>query len=211
MTADPFYAGLPEEAPAPVPVRVVEPGEVVEPVLIEWTQRCAFKAKPCALCGKPKGSKVHTPRKTATCAFKRQNGCASCGKARKDPGHFGAPETFNAFAGRDPMIYRSQLAAMEEMLSPLLAVSGLPKGLAYVLVEGEVSFGDERERDQGNHRVLLEKALGDVLEADGYLPSDSWEHYEFGGFQRQETPGVSAVRLMLFPKAPELPAQGALL
>jgi hypothetical protein len=39
-------------------------------------------------------------------------------------------------------------------------------------VEGEVSFGDGRERDQGNHRVIVEKALGDALVRGGYLPDD---------------------------------------
>jgi hypothetical protein len=207
VDGDRFYEGG-----VGVEARTVEAGEVVEPVLIEWEQRCSYKSKPCGVCGKPKSNPAHRkPEKGGTCSFRRQLGCARCGKARKDPDHFGAPDTFNAFAGRDPMIYRSQLAAMEEMLSPLIAASGLPKGLDYVLVEGRVSFGDGRERDQGNHRVLLEKALGDVLEADGYLPSDSWDHYEFGGFQREEVAGVSRVSLMLFPRAPEEPAQGALL
>jgi hypothetical protein len=210
MSADPFYEGG-----VGVEARTVEPGEHVEPVVIEWTQRCSYKSKPCKRCGRPKSNPVHRkPDKGGTCEFQRQLGCDRCGKARKHADHFGAPESFNIFAGRRPEVYRSQLASWEEMLSPLLAASGLPKGLDHVLVEGRVSFGNEHEHDQGNHRVILEKALGDVLEADGYLPSDSWDHYEFGGFQREEQPGVSRVELMLFPQAPKVPeppAQGALL
>jgi hypothetical protein len=171
----------------------------LEPVPIEKVAECAFRAKPCKRCGKTKASKVHTPKKTATCAFQRQNGCAACGRAKGDPAHFGAPESFNVFAGRDPNVYRSLMDTWKAILVPLLEASDLPKGLAHVLVEGEVSFGDGRERDQGNARVLIEKALGDALVSAGYLSADTWAHYEFGGYERAEEAGVSAVRLMLFP------------
>jgi hypothetical protein len=67
-------------------------------------------------------------------------------------------------------------------------------------VEGEVSFGDGRDRDQGNHRVIVEKAVvGDALVRGGFLPNDTWSRYEFGGLQWHDEPGVSRTRLLLFP------------
>lgn len=207
---DPFYDGLPREAPAP---RVAEPGEQIEPVEIVVEQLCVYKRKPCGLCGKPKSNPVHRV-KGGSCSFKRQLGCARCGKAKAHADHFGAPESFNLVAGRDPNTYRSIIESWKKVLAPLLAESGLPAGLAHVLVEGDVSFGDERARDQGNHRVLIEKAVGDALVEHGYLPSDSWAHYEFGGLARREEPGVNRTRLMLFAAAlsvPAAPLQGELL
>jgi hypothetical protein len=179
---------------------VTEPRERLEPVMIEQVGQCFFEAKPCGRCGKPKSNRVHTPKKTATCVFQAKRGCARCGRNKGDVAHFGAPESFNYLAGRDPKVYRAKIEQWKALLFDLLAASDLPKGLTHVLVEGEVSFGDSRKgRDQGNHRVLVEKALGDALVTGGWLPDDTWDHYEFGGFARIEEPGVSAVRLMLFP------------
>lgn len=225
MSDDPFYAGLEEdEQPAPdlawPEVRVCEPGEAVEPVTILIRRQCEFVAKPCKLCGKPKGSKVHTPKKTATCAFKRQNGCATCGLAKSHIDHAGAPESFNIFAsgggqqrGGGWEMYQSAKKRQEAVLRPALLASGLPKGLARVVVEGECSFGDAAQRDQGNFRVIPEKALGDLLKTEGFLPNDKWAQYEFGNLALKED-GENWLRLTLFPSAPEPeepPAQGALL
>jgi hypothetical protein len=60
-------------------------------------------------------------------------------------------------------------------------------------------FPDRRRRDQGNHRFIVEKALGDALVAGGWLPDDTWEHYEFGGLAMRVERGESWTRLMLFP------------
>lgn len=181
-------------------------GEPVEPVMIEQVAECDYQAKPCGLCGKPKSNAVHRKKNEAEgkpfCPFGRKIGCARCGRPKGDPVHFGAPESFNYLAGRDPKIYRAKLDQWKAILRPLLEASGLPRPLAHVLVEGEVSFGHARDLDQGNHRVLIEKALGDALEDGGWLANDSWAHYEFGGYVRAEQPGVSAVRLVLFPTLP---------
>jgi hypothetical protein len=69
-------------------------------------------------------------------------------------------------------------------------------------VEGEVTFPDTGRRDQGNYRVILEKALGDALVTGGWLRDDSWDHYEFGGLTMRVWPGESATRLMIFPMNP---------
>lgn len=218
MTADPFYEGLPGEMPE---LRRCEPGEHVEPVAIEHTLVCSFKAKTCGLCDKPKSNPVHRKKNVQEgkpfCAFKRRNGCAHCGKAKNDPDHLGAPESFNVFASGGWEAYQGAKKRWHVVLDPLLRAGELPLGLAHVMVEGECSFGDDRERDQGNHRVVIEKALGDVLVEGGWLAGDKWHQYEFGGLRRVEEPGVNRIRLMLFPSAPRpagdepAPAQGALL
>lgn len=174
----------------------------VEPVEITITGQCTYKRKPCGRCGKAKTNPVHrAPGKGGTCEFQRKLGCASCGQAKAWVGHLGAPESFNVFAGRDPNVYRAAIDRWSEALGPLLDGSGLPRGLARVVAEGEVSFGDETERDQGNYRVIVEKALGDALVRGGFLPKDTWAFYEFGGLQRRDERGVSRTRLILFPSA----------
>jgi hypothetical protein len=172
----------------------------LQPVELEILGQCTYKAKPCGLCGKARTNAVHN-KKRGTCPFRRQLGCATCGKAKSWAGHLGAPESFNVIAGRNPQIYRAAVERWAEALGPLLTQSGLPRGLGKVVAEGEVSFGDEHDRDQGNFRVIVEKALGDALVRGGYLQSDTWSRYEFGGLQRREEPGVRRTRLMLFPSA----------
>lgn len=168
------------------------------PVEIEIVRVCAFKAKTCATCGRPKSNPVHR-KKGGTCVFRRRNGCATCGLAKSHADHYGAPESFNALAGRDPQVYRQQIETWGKVLKPLLEASGLPKGLGRVMVEGECSFGDAKDRDQGNHRVMIEKALGDALVSGGWLEADTWTRYEFGGLARREDGRRNWTRLMLFP------------
>lgn len=207
--SDPFYDGLEGELPEAV---WASPGQAVEPARIEHVRVCAWKMKPCGVCGKPKSNKVHA--KGGTCKFARKQGCEHCGKPKAHPDHIGAPESFNLFTHGSWAAYQTAKQRWHVVLEPLLARCGLPRGLAFVLVEGEVSFGDEKDRDQGNHRVVIEKALGDVLVEMGFLAGDKWHQYEFGGLQRIEEPGVNRIRLTLFPRAPapeREPAQGELL
>ena len=66
-----------------------------------------------------------------------------------------------------------------------------------------MSFGDNVERDRGNHAVMLDKALGDALVAGGWLTKDSWARYGFGELQRREDGKANRTRLMIFPRAPQ--------
>lgn len=178
----------------------------LEPVLIEITAECIYKPKPCGACGRGKGHPSHR-RKGGTCVFVRRIGCATCGKPKNWSGHVGPPESFNAMAGRNPEVYRGAVRQWATVLGPLLRASDLPMGLGRVVVEGVVSFGDDHDRDQGNHRVIIEKALGDALVRGGYLVADTWKRYEFGDLQRADEPGVGRTRLMLFPTLEPEPPQ----
>jgi hypothetical protein len=190
------------DVPEPEPPRL-------EPVLLEQVRLCHFKAKGCGRCGLARTNRAHT---SGACEFQRRNGCARCGGNKGDPVHFGQPPSYNAMASgvgaSSPMIYATMKAKWQEIFDGLLRASGLPRGLARVFAEGEVTFPDQREdRDQGNFRVVIEKALGDALEAGGWLPRDDWSHYEFGGLTQRYQRGESATRVYLFPTAaaPALP------
>ena len=73
----------------------------------------------------------------------------------------------------------------------LLLASGLPKPLRHVEVTARLRFPQKRQRDEGNFRVILEKACGDALVAGGWLPDDSAEHYSFGRVEFEASRGAN--------------------
>lgn len=199
----PEWLGQGEHDDDPPPVTWACVGQHLEPVMIEHVQVCAWKQKPCGTCGKPKSNKVHrSPEKGGTCAFQRRLGCERCGKAKADADHLGAPESFNLFASGSWEAYQGAKKRWHAVLAPLLRRAGLPKGLGSVFAEATCVFPTQGRRDKGNHRVVLEKALGDVLVEEGYIVDDSWDFYDFGNVDREHKPGVSGVRVVLFPRAP---------
>lgn len=188
----------------------------LEPVELEIVRACHFKAKPLA-CRDCKAERRRATKSTPCehCGSKalpiKRQGCARCGAAKGDRSHVGAPPSLNVLGSGDPAIYMGMKARWQEHLVELLDASGLPRGLAYVLVEGEITFPDRGRRDQGNFRVLIEKALGDALVhgwdgvPGGWLEDDDWTRFEFGGLAYRYEPGVSRTRLMIFPRAPQTP------
>jgi hypothetical protein len=125
--------------------------------------------------------------------------CRSCGQAKTHPDHHGYPPSLNALGDGNRFAYRNLKVAWETRFLEMLGETDLPHGLARVTVEGVITFPTRARRDQGNHRFLLEKALGDALTAGGWLPDDDWEHFSFGGLEAEYVKGEARVRLMLFP------------
>jgi hypothetical protein len=148
----------------------------LEPVELEIVRQCHFKAK-----GEGK------------------RGCGRCGAPKWDVTHIGAPPSINLLGSGNPQAYQGMKARWQALLSDHLRASGLPTGLERVLVEGQITFPDRGRRDQGNYRVLLEKALGDALKVGGWLDDDDWSRYEFGGLAYAYERGVSRTRLIIFP------------
>lgn len=176
---------------------------MLEPVEIVWVRRCHFKAKPCKACGKPKSSKVHTPKKTATCAFKRQNGCATCGLPKSHGDHFGAPPSVNLFGSGDRgPESRLKLELQAMILAELERLDALPRPMESVIVECQMTFPDAAGRDGGNLKAPLEKALGDALVEGGWLTADHFYpacRFTFGGIQSRYEKGVLGTRLLFMP------------
>jgi len=71
----------------------------------------------------------------------------------------------------------------EQWLQIALLEQRVPKGLSSVAARATIRFKQRRRRDEGNHRTLIEKALGDVLVSGGWLPDDTPEHYRFGAVE----------------------------
>lgn len=167
------------------------PGEAA-PVELELVQHHAYRSK-------GKGTR----------------GCAVCRQAKAHPDHLGAPPSLSVMDTNGHFVYSAYKAAWQQLLAEALERAGLPRGLQHVLAEGECTFPDQRRRDQGNHRFMVEKALGDALVegspksvrekqpaaaiAGGWLEDDAWRFYEFGGLAARYEKGVSKTRLILFP------------
>jgi hypothetical protein len=188
---DLFPDGEPETAkprrggrkPPTVPWVPPEEKPPLEPVVILIARECHFKKKP-----------PHPE------TGKKQNGCLRCGNAKSWEGHLGVPPSLNVGgSGQNHFTYQNTKKAWQAIMEKKLAETGLPRGLGRITVEGEMCFGDRADRDQGNFRYLVEKALGDMLEDQGYLENDAWARYEFGNLKYRYEKGVAYTKLMLFP------------
>lgn len=128
-----------------------------------------------------------------------QRGCGVCGAAKTAVVHHGYPPSLNALGDGNRFAYRAMKTAWEERLVSLIERTDLPRPLARVTVEGLLTVPDRTRRDQGNFRVILEKALGDALVLGGWLEDDDWSRYSFGGLEFRYVKGESGLRLILFP------------
>jgi len=114
--------------------------------------------------------------------------------------HVGTPKSLNVGGSSfNKHAYQAMKRGWEDRLIELLAAAGMPR-CERVVVEGLMTFPDRRKRDQGNYRYMIEKALGDALVRGGWLLDDDWDRYEFGGLGYRYEAGVSATRLVLFPR-----------
>lgn len=93
----------------------------------------------------------------------------------------GTPKSLNEIG------YRSHWSAgrkakldWEQWLGTALMVARVPRKLSFVSASATLHFKQRRRRDAGNFAALLDKALGDVLQAAGYLEDDTPEFYRFG-------------------------------
>jgi len=93
----------------------------------------------------------------------------------------GTPPSFNAVGLRSHWaVGRRHKLQWQEWLSIALMEQAVPRGLERVAATATIRFKQRRRRDEGNFRVILEKALGDVLQAGGWLADDTPEQYRFG-------------------------------
>lgn len=78
----------------------------------------------------------------------------------------------------------------------------LPHPCERILVEAEITFPTLQSRDQGNFRVLIEKALGDCLVEHRWLEDDAFypvSYFEFGNLSARYEKGVKRLDLVLLP------------
>lgn len=93
----------------------------------------------------------------------------------------GTPPSLNQIGYRSHWsVGRKAKQDWEQMLGIALLEQRVPRKLNTVRASATLHFRQRRRRDAGNFAALLDKALGDVLQAAGYLEDDTPEYYRFG-------------------------------
>jgi len=92
----------------------------------------------------------------------------------------GTPPSFNVTAGAHWTKHRKAKRDWQDWLGLAMMAKAVPRKLLRVEATARVQFPAERRRDEGNFRVVLEKALGDVLVEGDWLPDDTPDRYTFG-------------------------------
>lgn len=103
----------------------------------------------------------------------------------------GTPKSFNEVGLRTHWaVGRRHKKQWEADFVTALLLTKVPLGLDSVRATARIEFKQRRRRDEGNFRVLIEKALGDALVGDRrawpdgrWLPDDTPEHYQFGAVE----------------------------
>lgn len=126
---------------------------------VRLVQDHPYKAKP-----KQEGQKRRSP------------GCAKCDGGKHRRQHIGAAPSMNdGGSGMDRMEFQALKGAWQEAFTSELGGAGLPL-TAFESAEVVLRFGFRtyQDRDEGNHRWMVEKALGDALVAGKYLVDDTF-------------------------------------
>lgn len=119
------------------------------------------------------------------------------------------PPSFNAvgFTGNRWALTRA-VKSWKELLGGALLAARLPRGCDHVRADARLTFPetaaqfDARGRDEENYRVILSKALGDVLapvnRLEGrWIPNDTAEHFTFGLIELRGVPRRRATEIVL--------------
>ncbi len=96
----------------------------------------------------------------------------------------GTPKSFNQIGYRSHWsIGRAEKQRWEGFLGIALMEARVPRRLKRVEATATLRFKQQRRRDSGNFRPLIEKALGDILVTAGYLEDDTADLYSFGAVE----------------------------
>lgn len=100
------------------------------------------------------------------------------------------PTSVNRTRGEHWNRTRRRKTELERDIGLLLLAAGVPRPIPgdRVHATAVLRFPTERRRDEGNFRAPLEKALGDQLQAGGWLTDDTPEHFTFGALTFERSP-----------------------
>lgn len=103
--------------------------------------------------------------------------------------------------GKSHWPYTNAKKKWEGMFFIALLEVKVPKGLLTVDASAVLRFKSKRRRDEGNFRMLLEKALGDILVTGGWLQEDTPDFYAFNSVEFSEETGdpLTLVTLQVNP------------
>jgi hypothetical protein len=142
---------------------------------------------------------------------KKRIGCAVCGAGKLRRQHLGGPPTLNERQKINDMAYQRLKMAWEDTFCDLIRAAGIPPCDA-VHVEAQIGFPRRQACDEGNLRWMVEKALGDALQRENVLSSDTFypvRRYTMGNLEGVHSPGRSWLRLLIFQTTATIAPNGA--
>ena len=93
----------------------------------------------------------------------------------------GTPPSLNRVGLRSHWaVGRGEKLKWQGWIALALMEQKVPRRLKHVSATATIRFKQRRRRDEGNFRVLLEKACGDALVEGDWLPDDTSDLYRFG-------------------------------
>lgn len=107
------------------------------------------------------------------------------------------PPSYNRTAHAHWTVNRSVKQDWQQRCEIVLMEARVSRGLELVTATARLFFKERRRRDEGNFRVILEKALGDALTNGGWLPDDTPDHYRFGAVELLAPSSVPMTELTL--------------
>lgn len=111
------------------------------------------------------------------------------------------PPSFNVVGARQGGIaFHRQKKRWQGIFEDLMLATGFPRDWEEIVCSAELQFPEKRKRDEGNFRVLIEKALGDALVNGGWIEDDDYEHYRFERVKFSQQPGSKLTRVSLTAK-----------
>lgn len=120
---------------------------------------------------------------------------------RVDLAYADTPPSYNTFMHAHWRTVRNHKQVWQLLFENLLTASPLrrlqPGESRFIYAEGILTFPLRRRRDEGNFRVVLEKALGDALTNGRWLADDTTEFYRFGKLLIEEEPGPARTLICL--------------
>lgn len=106
------------------------------------------------------------------------------------------PPSLNQVGARgNPRHFHRVKRQWQKWLELTLMGSSLPRGCEHVSARAVLTFPTSRGRDEGNYRALLEKALGDALQAGRWIENDTPEHYTFPSLTFAQGPAATTITL----------------
>jgi hypothetical protein len=109
----------------------------------------------------------------------------------------GTPPSYNVTAHAHWTKVRRAKQDWQGFCEIALLEKQVPRDQQRITATARIFFKQRRRRDEGNFRVILEKALGDALVNGRWLPDDTIEHYRFGALELLAPSSYPMVQVIL--------------
>lgn len=109
------------------------------------------------------------------------------------------PPSFNRVGGTSSWrVWQNHKKAWEARMTAALLNQGVPQDTGmFARTTAILTVPTRRRRDAGNFGVVLEKALGDALQAAGVIPDDTPEHWSWTSVSFRHVPRQQSTTVLI--------------